>query len=194
MVFVRDEYNAFGSATRLSFIKDLLTATDKILAKEGDDPPFAAFLLGKKAGLLRWRGRRQQSKEQQSSYEQSARSAQKSLTMQQSKAAFLQLGLTKYTQARSFSLAELDKYKKVSSDASLIIRSEKLNDFAAAIKYRPRYLRDMYDFEGAMDAYLRACDMGYQANMREFAFVFGEFGLKLVCNTPTQTLCCYSRR
>jgi hypothetical protein len=62
--------------------------------------------------------------------------------------------------------------------------SEQLHDFAAAIKYRPRYLRDMYDFEGAMDAYLRACDMGYQANMREFAFVFGESASSWFTNTP----------
>jgi hypothetical protein len=51
MIFVRDEYVVFDTETKLALIRKLLTSTNSVLGKAGDDKPFVSFLFGLKAGL-----------------------------------------------------------------------------------------------------------------------------------------------
>src|SRR5262249_44093017 len=95
-------------------------------------------------------------------------------TKRKSLSGLMQLGLIKYTEARTLPLNELSTYEKKIAEASAIICSPELDDYSAAIKYRARFFRDIYEFAKGIDSFWRCVDVGYQAECRRTAFVLGE--------------------
>ncbi|MBY0317926.1 MAG: HNH endonuclease [Reyranella sp.] len=173
-VFVRDEYGVFTTDERVGFIKLLLDKLDPLISNSREAPGLAAFLLSQKAGLLRWRGRLQRSKAQQSSFSESERCADLGLRLRKSPAGMMQLALTKYTAARALPLQKADVYETTIDEVTATIASDYLNDYSPAIKYRARFFRDTYEPEKAIDAFWRCVDAGYQAECRRTAFILGE--------------------
>jgi hypothetical protein len=173
MEFVRDPYSVFSHRERLRLIKSLLDRLDPIILATADDG-FISFLLGIKAGLLRWQGRLQQSTIQQSTYGEAERCAERGLAAANSCSGLLQLALVKFAKSRSLPLSRLQQHDKLVAEASATLTSSDLDEFSAAIKYRPRYFRDIYELPKSIDFFWRAVDFGYAPEMSRDAFVIGE--------------------
>jgi hypothetical protein len=171
-IFVRDEYGMFADNVRLALIKTLLDRIDPWIANEQENR-FVAFLLGAKSGLLRWRGRILRSNAQQATFLEAERCANRSLAKTRSLSAVMQLFLIKYAQARILPLSELPKYDEEITQAISIISSSELDEFSAAIKYRPRFFRDIYMFDQGIECFWRGVEYGYLNELRN-AFVLGE--------------------
>jgi tetratricopeptide (TPR) repeat protein len=172
-VFVRDEYGVFSSEERLGFIKLLLDRLDPLITKD-EEPAFASFLLGLKAGLMRWRGRLLRSTAQQNSFSEAGRCAELSLTRKRSAAGLMQLCLIKHTEARTLTLDELSKYEEKIATARAILSSTELDELSAATKYRARFYRDIYEFQKGIEYFWRGVDLGYLSDCRRTAFILGE--------------------
>ena len=86
----------------------------------------------------------------------------------------MQLCLIKFTQARTLPLSALTKYEEQIVSAISIISSEELDDYPPAIKYRPRFFRDIYEFEKGIDCFWSGVDCGYLDELSRIAYVLGE--------------------
>lgn len=172
-IFVRDEYGIFTDEARLGHIRLLLEKLDPLIVNE-ELPTFLSFLLGIKAGLLRWRGRILRSTAQQNSFAEADRCATLSIEKCRTPGGILQLCLIKFTKARSLPLADLAKYDEEIAAAISPIASEELDDFPPAIKYRPRFFRDIYEFNKGIDYFWRAVDFGYASELKRIAYILGE--------------------
>lgn len=178
MPFVRDEYEIFSPAERLRLIKALLDRLDPVLkSPEESGLRAAAFMV--KSGLLRWRGRLQQSVAQNSSYAESERCAERSIEAARTYAALLQLGLVKFAKSRSLPLSAVVQHDEYLSQANEIISSDELDDFPPAVKYRPYYYRVNFELQRSADAFWYAVDAGFEGNMQKEAFVLGECSTSL---------------
>jgi hypothetical protein len=173
MVYVRDEYGVFSPQERLRLIKVLLDYIDPLI-KSTTERGLLAFLFGIKAGLLRWRGRLQESKDKILSYGEAERCAERSIDSARSPAGRLQLALVKFAKSRSLSLPALSQHDELLTETVEILDSDELNGFPPAIKYRPRFYRDNYEFQLGIDAFWRAVDDGFRAEMKKDAYVLGE--------------------
>jgi tetratricopeptide (TPR) repeat protein len=185
MTFIRDEYNVFEDQDRLQFAKLLLDRLDPFIVCE-QDQKFLSQLLAIKAALLRWQGRALRSKAKGNSYSEAERCAKLSIEKSSSPAGLMQLSLAKFAQARILPLSETEKYKQLIGDATSILWSSELAEYPPAIKHRPLFCRDIYDFEKSLDCFWSAIDYGYSADMSRTAFVLGECAV--YARTPNRSI------
>jgi hypothetical protein len=173
MIFVRDVYDVFTLQERLRLIKVLLNLIDPILESVKEARP-RAFLLAIKAGLLRWRGRLQNSNEQQLSYREAERCAHRSVAEARSSSGLLQLALLKFAKSRILPISQLRQHDEYLGEATGILGLNELDTFGPVIKYRPRFYRDISEFETGINCFWQAIDLGHIAEMNRDAFVLGE--------------------
>lgn len=172
-IFVRDEYNVFDDKQRLDLIKTLIDSVTPLVTT-ADDQSFAAFLLGQKAGLLRWRARLLRSTAQRSAFSESARCAVLSIAKHSSLSARMQLALTKHSEARTLPLDEIERYEQMLAEGIEVICAQEMDSYPPAVKYRARFFRDIFEIRKSLDAFWQCVDHGYLSECRRTAYLLGE--------------------
>jgi tetratricopeptide (TPR) repeat protein len=174
MDFVRDEYRALDTDKRAAFIRELISlATSKI---EGNPRSGRrnAILLATKAALLRWQARLEVGLARANHVREAERCANKSIELEWTEMGLLQRGLAYFARALSLKSDQVEDYRRKLDAAYADIMDARLNGFGAAEKYRPRFLRDTFEYEAAEAEFWHAVNAGYGAAMRDSAYVLIE--------------------
>ncbi|WP_139112490.1 HNH endonuclease signature motif containing protein [Hoeflea olei] len=173
MVFVRDENEIMDGLQHLSIIRDLLSPIDRAIKEISDDAVEAA-LLGIKSALVRWRARVEIKNARANSLMEAKRCASASLKLRWSCHGWLQLALSDYALASSLSKDRRAEYNKKIELVDEALCDKRLDDYPAAIKYRPRYFRETHRWEEALRSFWLAADIGLEGDMQSIAYIAGE--------------------